>query len=136
MEKNLKEVKAFLAKCGIFYLATVEGDQPHVRPFGAVEIINGKLYLMTGKVKDVFKQLTANPKIEICGTQPSGTEWIRITGRLVNDESIAVKEKMLKHYPELKSMYSATDDNMAVLYIADGEARFFSFTEPERKVQF
>lgn len=136
MKENLIEVQAFLTACRIFYLATTEGDQPHVRPFGVAEIINSRLYIMTGKVKDVYKQITANSKFELCGVKLSGTEWIRITGRLVNDDSVSVKKEILKRNPSLESMYSATDDNMAVLFIADGEARFFSFTDPERRVKF
>ena len=136
MKENLIEVQAFLTACRTFYLATVEGDQPRVRPFGVAEIINHRLYIMTGKVKDVYKQITANYKFELCGVKLSGTEWIRVSGRLVNDESVEVKKEMLERNPSLKELYSATDDNMAVLYIADGEARFFSFTDPERRIKF
>ena len=136
MKENLIEVQAFLTACRTFYLATTEGDQPRVRPFGVAEIINGRLYIMTGKVKDVYKQIIANRKFELCGVKLSGTEWIRVSGRLVSDESVSVKEEMLERNPSLKELYSATDDNMAVLFIADGEARFFSFTDPERKITF
>lgn len=134
--KNMEEVQAFLKECGAFFIATADGDQPHVRPFGVSEIIDGRLYIMTGKVKDVYKQMAANGKFEICALKPSGTEWMRICGTLINDETLAVKEEFLNRNEGLKSMYKADDDNMAVLYITNATARFCSFAAPERKVQF
>jgi uncharacterized pyridoxamine 5'-phosphate oxidase family protein len=91
---------------------------------------------MTGKVKDVFKQMAANGKFEICALKPSGSEWMRVSGTLVNDETLSVKETFLERNPSLKAMYKADDDNMAVLYITNGVARFCSFAAPERKVAF
>ncbi|MBQ1666784.1 MAG: pyridoxamine 5'-phosphate oxidase family protein [Prevotella sp.] len=136
MEENMKEVQAYLKECGAFFIATVDGDQPHVRAFGVSEIIDGRLYIMTGKVKDVFKQMAANGKFEICALKPSGSEWMRVSGTLVNDETLSVKETFLERNPSLKAMYKADDDNMAVLYITNGVARFCSFAAPERKVAF
>lgn len=136
MEENMKEVQAYLKGCGAFFIATVDGDQPHVRAFGVSEIIDGRLYIMTGKVKDVFKQMAANGKFEICALKPSGSEWMRVSGTLVNDETLSVKETFLERNPSLKAMYKADDDNMAVLYITNGVARFCSFAAPERKVAF
>ncbi len=136
MQDNMKEVQAYLKECGAFFIATVDGDQPRVRPFGVSEIIDGRLYIMTGKRKDVFKQMAANSKFEICALKPSGAEWMRLSGTLVNDETLAVKEEFLNRNEELKSMYRADDDNMAVLYIQDATARFCSFSVPERKVTF
>ena len=135
-QQNMEEVQAFLKECNAFFIATVDGDQPHVRPFGVSEIIDGRLYIMTGKVKDVYKQMAANGKFEICALKPSGSEWIRITGTLVNDDALAVKTEFLERNPSLKSMYKADDDNIAVLYITQGSARFCSFSAPERKVKF
>ena len=135
-EANMQEVQAYLKECGAFFIATADGDQPHVRPFGVSEIIDGRLYIMTGKVKDVYKQMAANGKFEICALKKSGSEWMRITGTLVNDDALAVKEEFLNRNPELKSMYKADDDNIAVLYITNGAARFCSFSAPERKVNF
>ena len=135
-EANMQEVQAFLKECNAFFIATADGDQPHVRPFGVSEIIDGRLYIMTGKVKDVYKQMAANGKFEICALKPSGSEWIRVSGTLVNDETLSVKEEFLNRNEGLKSMYKADDDNMAVLYITNGTARFFSFAGPERKVRF
>jgi len=133
---NMEEVQAYLKECGTFYIATNEGDQPRVRPFGVSEIINGRLYIMTGKVKDVFKQMAANGKFEICALKPSGSEWMRLSGTLVNDETLAVKEEFLNRNPGLKSMYKADDGNMAVLYITNATARFCSFSAAERTVNF
>ena len=135
-QANMNEVQAYLKECGTFFIATVDGDQPHVRAFGVSEIIQDRLYIMTGKVKDVYKQMAKNGKFEICALKPSGTEWMRLSGTLVNDESLSVKEEFLNRNEGLKSMYKADDGNMAVLYITNGEARFCSFSEPERKVKF
>ena len=135
-QENMQEVQAYLKECGVFYIATTDGDQPRVRPFGVSEIINGQLYIMTGKVKDVYKQMAANGKFEICALKPSGAEWLRLSGTLVADETLAVKEEFLERNPSLKAMYKADDDNMAVLYVTKATARFCSFTEAEKKVNF
>ena len=134
--ENLETVKNYLQECKTFYVATVDGDQPRVRPFGVAEVYNGRLYIMTGKKKDVFKQMVANPKFEITAVKPSGAEWIRVSGRLVSDDDVKAKEFLLDKNLSLKGMYSATDDNMAILYIVDGEARLCSFMGAEKKVKF
>lgn len=134
--ENMNEVQAYLKECGAFFIATVDGDQPRVRAFGVSEIINNRLYIMTGKVKDVYKQMDKNGKFEICALKPSGSEWMRLNGTLVNDETLAVKEEFLNRNESLKSMYKADDDNMAVLYITNATARFCSFAEAERTVNF
>ena len=136
MQQNMQEVQAYLKECGAFFIATADGDQPRVRPFGVSEIINDRLYIMTGKVKDVYKQMAKNSKFEICALKPNGSEWMRLSGTLVPDETLAVKEEFLNRNETLKSMYKADDDNMAVLYITDATARFFSFSAPERQVVF
>lgn len=136
MQQNMQEVQAYLKECGAFFIATVDGDQPRVRPFGVSEIINDRLYIMTGKVKDVYKQMAKNGKFEICALKPNGSEWMRLSGTLEPDETLAVKEEFLNRNETLKSMYKADDDNMAVLYITDATARFFSFSAPERQVVF
>ena len=92
--ENMKEVQAYLKECGAFFIATVDGDQPHVRAFGVSEIINDRLYIMTGKVKDVYKQMAKNGKFEICALKKSGSEWMRLSGTLVNDETLAVKGRV------------------------------------------
>lgn len=119
MQKNMEEVQAYLKECGAFFIATNDGDQPRVRPFGVSEIIDGKFYIMTGKVKDVYKQIAANGKFEICALKANCSEWMRLSGELVNDETLAVKEEFLNRNEDLKSMYKADDDNMAVLQITN-----------------
>ena len=135
-EANMQEVQAYLKECGAFFIATADEDQPRVRPFGVSEIIDGRLYIMTGKVKDVYKQMAKNGKFEICALKKSGSEWMRLSGTLVNDETLSVKEEFLNRNEGLKSMYKADDDNMAVLYITNATARFCSFSALERKVNF
>ncbi len=136
MQENMQEVQAYLKECGAFFIATADGDQPRVRPFGVSEIINDRLYIMTGKVKDFYKQVAKNGKFEICALKPNGSEWMRLSGTLVPDETLAVKEEFLNRNESLKSMYKADDDNMAVLYIIDATACFCSFSAPERQVVF
>jgi len=136
MQENMQEVLAYLKECGTYFLATSDGNQPRVRPFGSAEIINGRLYIMTGKVKNVYKQLSANGHFELCALKPTGREWLRLSGTLVNDESLAVKEEFLKREPSLNSMYKADDGNMAVLYITDATARFCGFGGKERTIKF
>lgn len=123
----MQEVYDFLKKCGTYYLATVEGDQPRVRPFGTIDMYDGRLYIQTGKVKEVSKQLQANCKAEICAFGEG--KWVRIAGKLIRDERVEVKQHMLDAYPNLKAMYSAEDDNTEVLYFKDATATFSSFTE-------
>ena len=130
----MQEVYEFLKKAQTYYLATVEGDQPRVRPFGTVAIFEGKLYIQTGKAKDVSKQLQINPKAEICAFM-DGT-WLRVAGTLVRDDRREAKVHMLDCYPELKAMYSADDDNTEVLFLKDATATFASFTAAPKTVTF
>jgi uncharacterized pyridoxamine 5'-phosphate oxidase family protein len=130
----MKEVFDFLKRAGTYYLATVEGDQPRVRPFGTVDIFEDKLYIQTGKSKDISKQLASNPKAEICAFKDG--VWLRVAGELVNDDRVEAKEHMLDNYPELKGMYSAQDDNTQVLYFKNATATFSSFTDAPRTVKF
>lgn len=130
----MKEVYDFLKKCGVFYLATVDGDKPRVRPFGAVNVFEDKIYFQTGKVKNVSKQIQANPNVEICGFTEG--KWIRLEGKLVRDDRIEAKMDMLDNNPELKSMYSAEDDNTEVLYITSAKATFYSFTDAPQVIEF
>ena len=130
----MEEVYEFLKKCGAYYLATVDGDQPRVRPFGTVLIFEDKLYIQTGKSKNVSKQMLANPKIEICAF--SGDKWIRVEALAIEDDRIEPKEKMLEAYPQLKAMYSADDPNTQVLYLKDATATFASFGGEPKVVKF
>ena len=128
----MERVCQFLKNAGTYYLATVEGDQPRVRPFGTAHIFNNKLYIQTGNVKNVAKQLKANPKAEICAMYKG--EWIRIAGELVEDdteeERIAAQTSMLEDYPSLGSMYKVGDGNTAVYYFRNATATISSFTAP------
>jgi len=130
----INEVCDFLKEAGTYYLATADGDQPRVRPFGTAHIFEDKLYIQTGKVKDVSKQIEANPKFEICAFVKG--VWIRVSGKLVEDPRIEAQESMLDDYESLKKMYAAGDGNTVVYYIADGEATFSSFTDAPRTVRF
>jgi len=130
----MKEVSEFLKKAGAYYLATVDGDQPRVRPFGTAHIFENKLYIQTGKKKDVSKQMKKNPKIEICAM--SGGQWIRIQALAVEDDRVEAKESMLEAYPNLKTMYSATDKNMQVLYLKNAVATIASFSGPPKVIKF
>jgi uncharacterized pyridoxamine 5'-phosphate oxidase family protein len=130
----MQEVYEFLKNCGTYYLATVDGDQPRVRPFGTVDIFEGKLYIQTGKVKDVSRQLQKNPKAEICAFA-NGT-WVRVAGELIRDDRIEAKKHMLDAYPSLQAMYKAEDDNTEVLYFTRATAVFESFTAAPKTVTF
>ena len=131
----MEEVKNFIKECGAYFLATVDGDQPRVRPFGTIEIFEGKLYIQTGTFKPVSKQIHINPKVELCAMNKAG-KWLRVAGTLVADNRIEPKAHMLENYPELKRMYSAEDPNTEVLYFTNATATFYSFTEPPRTVKF
>ncbi len=130
----MQEVYEFLKNCGTYYLATVDGDQPRVRPFGTVDIFAGKLYIQTGKVKDVSRQLQKNPKAEICAFA-NGT-WVRVAGELIRDDRIEAKKHMLDAYPSLQAMYKAEDDNTEVLYFRNATATFASFGGAPKTVTF
>lgn len=130
----MQEVYEFLKKCGTYYLATAEGDQPRVRPFGTIDLFEGKLYIQTGKVKAVSKQIAANPKAEICAFADG--QWLRVACELVRDDRIEAKRHMLDNYPQLKAMYAAEDDNTEVLYLQNATAVFNSFAAPPRTVTF
>jgi uncharacterized pyridoxamine 5'-phosphate oxidase family protein len=130
----MEEVYEFLKKCGIYYLATTEGDQPRVRPFGTVLIFEDKLYIQTGKAKNVSKQIMKNPKIEICTF--SDDKWVRVEAIAVEDDRTEPKQKMLDAYPQLKSMYSADDDNTQVLYLKHATATFYSFGGEPKVLKF
>ena len=130
----MEEVKDFLKECKTYYLATTEGDQPRVRPFGTIEVFEGHLYIQTGKSKDVFKQIEKNNKVEICAFNDG--EWIRVSGELELDDRIEAKKHMLDNYPELRGMYNENDENTAVLYFKSGKAVIYSFTKEPKEIIF
>ena len=130
----MDRVVKFLKEAGTYYLATVDGDQPRVRPFGTAHIFEGKLYIQTGKKKDVSKQIHANPKVEICAFKDG--VWLRVAGELVSDDRREAKVSMLEAYPSLQGMYSADDDNTEVLYFKSATATFSSFTGAPETITF
>ena len=130
----MKRVYEFLKEAETYYLATVEGDQPRVRPFGTVHIFEDKLYIQTGKVKDVSKQIAANPKAEICAFKDG--KWLRLSGELVEDDRVEARKSMLDAYPMLRGMYDENDGNTQVLYFKNATAVFSSFTAPSETVTF
>ena len=130
----MQEVLDFLKKAETYYIATVEGDQPRVRPFGTIHLFGGKLYIQTGKKKDVSKQIAANPKTEICAFT-EGT-WLRVAATLVEDSSAEAQASMLDAYPSLKGMYAVNDGNTAVYYLKDACATFSTFGGEPKTVNF
>ncbi len=130
----MKEVYDFLKKCGTYYLATVEGNQPRVRPFGTIDLFENKLYIQTGKAKKVSKQIAANSKIEICAF--NGDHWIRVEATAVEDDRNEARQHMLDAYPSLQAMYKADDGNTQVLCLKDATATIASFTEKPREIRF
>ena len=130
----MNEIYEFLKAAGTYYLATVEGDQPRVRPFGTVELFEGRLYIQTGKVKAVSRQLHANPKAELCAFHEG--RWLRVAGELEADERVEAKKHMLDSYPSLRAMYDEKDGNTEVFYFKKGTATFSSFTEAPRTLEF
>ena len=129
----MKEIYEFLKECNTYYLATAEGDQPRVRPFGTINIYEDKLYIQTSKQKNVSKQIQTNNKVEICGFKNG--ECIRLSGELVRDDRIEAKKDMLDHYPNLRGMYDENDDNTEVLYFKNGTATISSFTNPPKTIE-
>ena len=124
----------FLKDAGTYYLATVEGDQPRVRPFGTAHIFEGRLYIQTGKIKPVSRQLMANPKAEICAFH-NGT-WVRIAGELVEDDRVEARKSMLDAYPSLRKLYDESDGNTQVFYFRNAIATFSSFTAEPETIEF
>ena len=132
--EGIEKVTRVLKDAGTYYLATVEGDQPRVRPFGTAHIFEGKLYIQTGKKKEVSKQLKANPKAEICAFK--GGKWIRVAGELIEDDRIEARISMLDAYPSLKKMYAADDGNTTVFYFQNAEAVITSFSQEPEVIHF
>ena len=127
------EIYDFLKSCGTYYLATVDGDQPRVRPFGTIEIFEGKFYIQTGKVKKVSKEMKNNPKIEICAF--NGKSWLRLEAKAYLDDRREARVHMLDSYPSLKKMYDPDDGNTEVFRLEEVKAVMYSFTEPAREIK-
>ena len=130
----MQRIYDFLKEAGTYYLATTDGDQPRVRPFGTVDLYNGRLGIQTGKKKELFRQISENPKVEICAIR--GSEWIRVSGEVYADDSVDACEHMLKDYENLRSMYAPGDGNCVVLYFRSGRAVISSFTAAPVEIEF
>lgn len=130
----MQEVYEFLKQCNTYYLATTEGTQPHVRPFGTADLFEGRLYIQTGKSKKVYRQMKENQNIEISGMHEG--RWIRLQAQAIEDDRLEPKQHMLDAYPSLQKMYKADDGNTAVFYLKNATATFCSFTEEPRVVTF
>ena len=130
----MKRVYEFLKKAGVYYLATVENDQPRVRPFGTYHIFEDRLYIQTGKIKPCSKQMMTNPKVELCAFH-EGT-WLRLSGVVAEDDRIEAKKSMLDAYPNLRGMYDENDSNTQVLYFKTATATFSSFSAPPETYSF
>ena len=132
--KDIEKVYKFLEEAQTYYLATMDGDRPRVRPFGTILMYNDKIYIQTGKIKEVSKQISKNNKVEICAFKDG--KWLRVACELINDDDREVKVAMLEKMPELKAMYSADDDNTQVLYMKNATATFSSFTQAPETIKF
>lgn len=130
----MEKVCKFLKEAGAYYLATVEGNQPRVRPFGTAHIFEGKLYIQTGKIKPVAAQISVNPKVELCAFKDG--MWLRVCAELVEDDRVEARKSMLDAYPELRRMYDENDGNTQVLYLKNATATFSSFTEKPEVIKF
>ena len=130
----MEEVYEFLKKCGSYFIATMDGDQPRVRPFGSLLIIEKKLYFQTGKIKNVSKQIAKNPRIEICAL--TDRKWVRVEAVAVEDDRIEARQTMLDAHPQLKNMYAADDGNCQVFYLKNATATFSARGEEPRVVRF
>ena len=134
--ENMQRVREFLHDAGVYFIATVDGDAPQVRPFGTAEIIEGKLYIQTGYVKNVAKQIAVNPKVAICAYKADEGRWLRISATLVEDQRVEVKKAMLDANPGLRSMYDENDGNTAVFFLKDAKATINSFTADPVHIDF
>ena len=133
-KEGIERVCNFLEEAQTYYLATIDGNQARVRPFGTVLLYDGKLYIETGKSKSVSKQIAENPNVEICAFL-NGV-WLRVAGELVNDDDRGVKVKMLEKMPSLSAMYDPDDGNMQMLYFKNATATFSSFTAAPEVITF
>lgn len=132
---GIERVHEFFKAHPTYFLGTMDGMQCQVRPFGTMALVDGKLYIQTGRKKDVYSQIVAHPRISICGWDGAG-EWVRLSATAIEDPTVAAQAAVLDQYPELKAMYAAGDGNTAVFFLTNVEARFCSFTAPEEVEKF
>lgn len=129
----MKEVYDFIKKCGTYFLATVDDGAARVRPFGTIDMFEGRLYIQTGRKKECARQMAENPNVELCCFD--GTQWLRLSGKLVEDDRREARKHMLDEYPNLRAMYNEDDGNTQVLYFTEATAIFSSFTEPPKTIE-
>lgn len=130
----MKEVQKFLKECGVYFIATIDDNQPRVRPFGIAEIFDDHLYIQTGKNKNVYKQIQKNNKVELCAFKDG--KWIRVAGTLKVDDRVEAKKDILDKNPELRRMYDENDDNTAALYFTSAVATIYSFEDAPKTIEF
>ena len=130
----MQEVYEFLKRCGTYYLATLDGTRPRVRPFGTIDLFEGTLRIQTGRRKEVARQILTNPQVELCAFD--GEQWLRVSARAEEDPSLEGQEHMLQAYPNLRAMYAPGDGNTVIFMLREGQATFSSFTAPSRTVTF
>lgn len=132
--KNIERTCNFLKEAGTYFLATIDGDQPRVRPFGTAHIYEDKLYIQMGKSKSVSAQLQINPKVELSAFKDG--VWVRVEGKLIEDDRVEARKSMLDAYPELRSMYDENDGNTQVWYFEQAVVTFSSFTAESETFNF
>lgn len=130
----MKRVYDFLKEAKVYYLATMDGDQARVRPFGTIDLFDGKLYIMTKNHKKVSDQMKSNPKVEI--TAMRGDDWIRITCEAYLETRHEAVVSMVDAHPHLAQFYSADDPDTEVFYLANATAIIYSTTPEPLMVQW
>lgn len=131
---KVSEVYDYLKKAGTYYLATIDGTQPRVRPFGTIDEYNEKLYILTSKNKNVAKQIEANPKVELSAMV--GNDWIRIEAEAYAFDDVDAQKHMLDAYPSLQNQYKVGDPNTGLYELKNGTATFYSFVNEPKSIKF
>ncbi|MCL1799599.1 MAG: NimC/NimA family protein [Eggerthellaceae bacterium] len=131
----MDEVLAYLKENETYFVATVNGDRPGLRPFGTIMKYENRLYIQTGRVKDVYKQMVDCPRIVICASALDGS-WLRLEATAIEDNHVEANAAMLAEYPELTPMYKADDGNCTVFYLKNAKATFYSFTQAPKTITF
>lgn len=134
--KDMEEVYNFLKQCDNYFLATMDGNQPKVRPFGTAHIFEGKIYILTGKQKLVAQQIAKNHRISICALDTTGDTWLRIEADAMEDDRVVARKSMLDAYPKLRSKYNENDNNTIVYYLKNATATIETFSGEKRTFKF
>lgn len=130
MNRIVEELK----KVKVFYVATVDEDEPRVRPFGAVGEFEGNAYICTGRKKDVYKQLLNNPNVELCGMYDGGT-WLRVSAVAEKDDRIEAEQAVLDDPTGPSQLYKAGDGNFVVFKLTNIKAFKYSFTSAPEEIK-